>query len=366
MVNFRRYEPGDESQIIELLNLVFNGWPHIDFPCESIDYWRWKYLGREEAPLVIWIAEDKDQIIGCLHALPIEFKGIEGHHKYAAGMDYAVHPNYRGKGIGSQLSEHINPYLTSLGYLFTLSITGNPKLIKSMSKDHYPLPGKVLNYVWIDDVEKQLQEYPMDNPLIVKNTYKILQTISKIGTEKPYSNDLFVKSATRFGDENNDFWETIEKEYCFAIRRSSDYLNWKYCDPRVEGFQIGKVFEDGNLVGYIVFKANRVNPEYPVGYIVELVALSNRPDIVSALVGYAMDWFTSNDVNIVNFQEMEKTPYFAVMKRYGFVNSRIKLNILLKLFIGFDELQKIIGTDLEHMMITWGDQDVLPVKLPSY
>ena len=315
---------------------------------------------------MIWIAEDEGQIVGCLHALPLEFKGVEGHHKYAAGMDFAVHPDYRGRGIGFQLSEYINPYLTSLGYLFTLSITGNPKLIKSMSKDHYPLPGEVLNYVWIGEVDKQLEEYTMDNPFIVKNAYKVLQTISKIVTGKSYSSDIFVESATGFGDENDVFWESIEKEYCFAIRRNSDYLNWKYCDPRVEGYQIGKVFEDGSLLGYIVFKANRVNPDYSVGYIVELAALPDRLDVVSALVGWAMDRFVSMDVNIVNYQGMEQSPYFPVLEGHGFVNSRIKLNILLNLFIGFDELQKIIGSDLEHMMITWGDQDLLPVKLPSY
>jgi hypothetical protein len=53
----REYRPGDEDQIVPLLQLVFNGWGDLDF-------WRWKYLDNPLKMNIITIAESNGKIIG--------------------------------------------------------------------------------------------------------------------------------------------------------------------------------------------------------------------------------------------------------------------------------------------------------------
>lgn len=40
----KEYQPGDEEGIVELLEIVFDGWPHFDLPCSRVDHWKWKFL----------------------------------------------------------------------------------------------------------------------------------------------------------------------------------------------------------------------------------------------------------------------------------------------------------------------------------
>jgi hypothetical protein len=42
----RPYQAGDEKEIVELLRMVFDGWPHFDLNCSSVDHWKWKHLDK--------------------------------------------------------------------------------------------------------------------------------------------------------------------------------------------------------------------------------------------------------------------------------------------------------------------------------
>ena len=42
--NIREYEPGEEEQIVSLLDIVFDEWPSFDINCSKMDFWKRKYL----------------------------------------------------------------------------------------------------------------------------------------------------------------------------------------------------------------------------------------------------------------------------------------------------------------------------------
>ena len=56
-IDVREYRPGDEGGLVELLGLVFGGWPHLDVSCSPLEYWRWKFEGREGLGKFIVVAE---------------------------------------------------------------------------------------------------------------------------------------------------------------------------------------------------------------------------------------------------------------------------------------------------------------------
>jgi hypothetical protein len=68
-LTIREYEPGDEHQIVELLELVFDGWPHFDLPCTSLEYWRWKYLDNPNEKRTIPVITIGDKVVYTNHGL---------------------------------------------------------------------------------------------------------------------------------------------------------------------------------------------------------------------------------------------------------------------------------------------------------
>ena len=366
--SIRGYREGDQKKLVDLLTTVFTGWPRIDVSCSPLDYWRWKYEGRPGVEKRISVVEaEGGEVVGCVHTIPLTFKGVNGFDKCVIGVDYAVHSDYRGSGLGLLLGNHINEMLSGVGYKFTYNITGNPKLIKSMPREHVAFPGDVLNYVKINDIDRQLEAYPMNNDWLVRAGFPLLKRIIKRkGLLRGGGGEQIVERADSFGTEADALWGGVEDNFRFAVRRTAGYLNWKYCDSRVGGYEIRKTYDGDRLTGYCVFRANRFKEEYPVGFISELVTVPGRLDVADALVKTAVEWFDDAAINIVNFQGMEASPMFRVLEGHGFLNSRVKINIFLKPLVKPGELNAIMGSDPRKIMVSWGDHDVLPVDFPHY
>ena len=91
-VKIRGYQPGDEADIIELLKMVFDGWPQYDTEYSALDTWNWKF-GSELSKKTMGLAEDGDKIVGTF--LTWVFKVKMGGSIYSAsnGCDVAVNPN---------------------------------------------------------------------------------------------------------------------------------------------------------------------------------------------------------------------------------------------------------------------------------
>ena len=363
MPQVREYQEQDQSQIIQLLTSVFPGWPRIDTPHTPQDYWNWKYTAAPNTENMIAVAEHQDQIIGCLHTIPHRYKGPQGQDKCATGTDLAVHPDHRGTGLGLQLADKINQMLTEAGYKFTYSITGNPKLTKGIPRGQTVFPGEVINYAKINDIDRQLHAYPMSHEWLIKAGFHTLKGLTRLKKAIKGGGEQHVaEEADSFGPETDTLWKQVETKYRFAATRTSDYLNWRYCDPRAGGYEIRKTYTGDKLTGYCVFRANRHKAEYPVGFITELVTAPRRPDVAHTLVQSVDDWMSDADVNIVNFQGMEASPTFKVLESHGYLNTRIKITILLKPLVPLQELDSILGGDPRRIMISWGDHDVLPVS----
>ena len=95
--NIRSFESGDEGQVIDVVTKAFDAL--------SKDLWVWKYLenpGFDRS--LVFIAENNGEVIGCMHYLPRELKISRSLKvKGALGADFAVRPDYRGRGIGSSM-----------------------------------------------------------------------------------------------------------------------------------------------------------------------------------------------------------------------------------------------------------------------
>lgn len=121
--------------------------------------------------------------------------------------------------------------------------------------------------------------------------------------------------------------------------------------------------EDGRIIGYMVLTINRYRPEYPVGFIVDLLTLPDRSDAANALVDDAILYFDENDVNIVNYMVVKGHLYEKILKRHGFLDSRIKIYLFYLASGMEDEIDELERSPSSEVHFSYGDIDSLPVSM---
>ena len=133
-------------------------------------------------------------------------------------------------------------------------------------------PAEVIILVRIHDIELHARKKNRDFSALEKLGYKGLQTLSKLGLfrEKPPSpEDLRLKTVDRFESDIDEFWDRIKDGYQFALKRDSQFLNWRFCDQRNGSHRITIAYIKEEIAGYCVTRINKYIPDYPEGYIVD-------------------------------------------------------------------------------------------------
>ena len=214
-----------------------------------------------------------------------------------------------------------------------------------MIKNNLYFNGRILNYVRVVDMDRQLEAMPIKWGWVVKAGYMVLRGFNRVRNSlgpRVGRGRVSVVEDTGFGVEADALWDRVSPFYGFMLKRDSGYLNWRYCDPRLGGYEIRKAYEGDVLLGYCVFKANRFREEYPVGYVMDLVAVPGRLDVACSLVGEAVRCFDDAGVNVVNVMAMEGAFFLDALRLNGFLDSRMRVNVFLD---PFGEIRPCNGMD---------------------
>ena len=127
-ITIRSYEEGDEEAIVELLEHVFNDWPHFDLECSPLDHWRWKFLDNPSRSIYSVVATHGKKIIGYNGGVPKRLKVGDQIVKSAIAADAAVHPDHREKGVWSRTFEELTKIVHTDNAKCWSAVTTNPIL----------------------------------------------------------------------------------------------------------------------------------------------------------------------------------------------------------------------------------------------
>lgn len=360
---FSPVEPGMEEKIVKLLDSGFNGWPKVKLSCTPEDFWRWKYLDNPTGKTVSHVVLHEGEIICCDHSVPHLIKIGAESQLCAIRTDMTVHPDHRGKGVWKQSQSYANEQEIENGLSLIHYMTGNQKLIKRLSAMRPSFPHEVVNMVRIKDIDTHLEAMPVKQEWLIKTGFKTLSMLNRVTHKKSQNGDanfFKVQEVERFDETADRFWGIIKDHYSFIVERNKEYLNWRYCDPRSGGFNIHAVTLNGSLAGFIVTAVNRLIHGYPVGYIVDLLAVPGMDDVVRVMVEYALNILDDQGVNIVNFLSVRNHPYTKILGEYGFLDSRVNINMFYQTHreVGMNQLHE---EPPEKIHYCWGDHDSLPL-----
>ncbi|MFP3952344.1 MAG: GNAT family N-acetyltransferase, partial [Candidatus Bathyarchaeia archaeon] len=181
-LDIKPYMPGDEEGIVSLLNDVFKDWPKQDIEVPPVEYWKWKYLENPLKRMLVVTAQDEGIIIGCHHDIPLRIN-VEGeiwNCSYTA--DLAVDEKYRGEGVSTMMRSYKEEKVKTKEKL-SYFITSNLDLIEKFSKIFHQFPVKIVNYVYINDINTHLRKRPVNNPYLVRVGFKLFRSLGKLRTK---------------------------------------------------------------------------------------------------------------------------------------------------------------------------------------
>jgi hypothetical protein len=174
-----------------------------------------------------------------------------------------------------------------------------------------------------------------------------------------------VTPVKEFDNAIDDFWVRVSGDYDFIVERTRDVLNHRYCHPKNPKYRVLQATCGGETLGFIVLRINRYHQEYPIGYIIDLLAVKREDRAIHQLLEEAMNYFRENRVNIVNLQIPQGHPYTRIAGLHGFLDSRVKLHLYCVPTGNIDPVKDLIFTP-EKVYVSWGDHDVLPASTPDY
>ena len=359
----RPYHPGDEEGIVELLELVFDGWPHFDLECTPLDHWKWKYLDNPTTNAVLSVAVSNNEIVGCFGLFIQRIKIGDRIFLGSNGVDVAVHPDFRRLGIYNKLWSLINELKINTGIKFHYGVEGNPILIrKNLRLGFYLFPFSAMQFIKIRDIDLHFRLVPTKYAYFKKYGFQLLKLYNKFKTSLTGSpslaDDFNIYEIKSFDDRIKVFWDEIKDHYNFIIERNKNYLNWRYCDSR-GGKYIVKIAENnGRILGYSVIRINKYKTEYPTGYIVDIITLPDRFDVVNKLVKNAVQYFDGNNINLIQTLVIKHHPYEEVFRTHGFLNIKSKLYLNYPPDVKIDDdLNKFHKSSRDRIYFSYGDYD---------
>jgi predicted N-acetyltransferase YhbS len=354
----------DHSKIVHLLNDVFETWPRQDIDYTKKDYWLWKYTENPNTDSIVIVGVQGEEIVGCSHAIPVPVKIGDEIQVCYYGSDVAVHPEHRKKGLRNMMKEKKFSVATSRGGHYFFATSGNPILVKSYKRNDYLFPVKLVNMVYIEDIDLQLEKIPMKPSFLYKSGFHLLNSWRKIRNNLRIrtgeSEKAEITSLEKFDERFDEFYTKISQDYGFIVKKDKDYLNWRYTGQGTGRFHSRAILDDNKVIGLCVSSINRFQEDYPVGYILELLTLKQEKGLANVLLEDAKKFLKEKNVNIVNYLVTDGSIYQSIANRNGFLNSRIPFHLFYTPF-QTDKLRELERLPLNKFCFSWGDHDSLPI-----
>jgi len=357
----------DGEKIVPFLNQVFDGWPGFNQATSSLDYWRWKHIDNPRGESLITVCELDGDLIGVSHNAILQIKQGESLITAGQSSDLAVHEDHRLMGVRNAIVDEMFKHFAGKGICYNLTVTRHPHLLQSLKRKQRPrFPHNIQCYTRIQDIQRHLENIPMDNEWLMKTGYKTLSFINAITqqlTHTPNQKAQQIREISFFEESINTFWDQVSRHYDFIGVRDRAYLNWRYCDPRAGDYRVTCAEENGSISGYVVTGTNKVNPGYPIGYIMDLLTLPDKPWISSQLLREAVKSMDDEGINIILCLAISGNSLEKALSQNGFLNSFQEYEAFTIPTPGFTQHEKIDDYSPERVHYSWGDHDSLPTTI---
>ena len=305
----------DLPALLDLVRTAFARWPAAEITVDPLEHLGWKAASDPDALHYGTIAEADGRAVGVQFVF-LQRVLVRGRVlRSAQGFDLCVHPDFQNLGVMSEMRAFAWP---EYGRTFDMRIgppTHGPldKLRRREGSKYLANEVEVLTCpLW-----SRTPPAKLGRTLFATAVRALWRALDR-GSRDAWT----LQEVPSFDERIDAFFEEAAKPFEFIIVRSSDYLNWRYADPRSGSFTITLAEQDGRVLGYSVLTMARGR-----GCIADLLVLPGRQDVLRSLVRHAITSFQDKGLATVECWCPRVHPYRSVLWRHGFVHVQRVLDV---------------------------------------
>lgn len=307
MIAVRRATPDDKSRIFDFIRLAYANRAEYRIP----DRWEWEFernpfRSPDLLPVFIAVDELTARVVGqsCAMPLPMSWRGQT--RLMAWGVDSYVLPEYRGKGVGTELQKLV---FRSTDVFMSLNVSATNQRIKarlgSVTLPPLVIFNKTLRFLPDRVAERVAQAVGNRSERSKRIARGIVESLGahRVATallnrraayrdhRRGVSRDphLRVGRVAEIGAEFDELWASLSPSFEAAVIRDVSYLRWKFVDQPFMNYVIVGARRHGTLTGYVILRMCR-HPEPRVGLIADVLVNPSDQAALETMLAFAVDY----------------------------------------------------------------------------
>lgn len=361
MYKTRRYAPGDDSGIVELLRTCF---PRT---FRGSSYWNWVHknnpLGFHGEDGDIWIAEGSNgSIVGYYGTVrtPLWYFGRE--NVFAGQVtQLATHPDYQRQGIYKTLADQASLDAKENGFELLLGYPNANSFRASYSRRKRELFTRVLanDYHLILDVQSFVRTKHSRALARAARSLQIELRSSPKRTEKSSEASKDHELTEGFKEDVYDVWTSVRGSYDIGTNRTKSYLEWRY-HQNWESYKIVSAMKNGDTQGFVVYRLASKEGVATIK-VADLVSKNDGIDAYAVLLDEIARMARTEEVAYVSIAAPQSASVKVALESAGFMKMDLVLGDLIGSSRSYVLLNPLGGKDdLQHARLyhASGDKDV--------
>jgi hypothetical protein len=314
----------DLRRMVELLSLAFGGWPSVAAGVEPAAHLRWKTSSPATVCAAV-LGESGTTLVTTDTPMGYRIR-LRGHERLRVQfVDHAVRPDWRGQKVSSA-SIAFRQRAVAPRYDLSIADGQSPTMIHRAVKFGTRRFGNEIHPLILPLQRRQFAETwartqglpawlgrPLGALLDGRESVRVRRRRQPRGVD-----GASIAAVDRFEDAIDRFFAIAGEPWDLIVVRSRAHLDWRYCDDRGGTFH-KLIARDGDqaIEGYAVGGARGEH-----GFLVDLLALPGRVDIVSGLIETLIDDLgRAGCVDLLCWLP-ERHPYREALHRAGFLDAR--------------------------------------------
>lgn len=348
--DIRAYQPGDEAQIVELHQEVFNS-------SLTVDHWRWKLKGRESVIENVWLAYKEDQLVFHYGGVPIHCQIGNQVITIMSSVDAMTAPDYRRQGLLTTVGQFVFKTWQDNHIAFTLGLPN----------EQYGSRTQILGWRPLFDLQWFI--FPLRPQLMIAHKLG-LASFGKIPIfdelwkqirhqRAKIDKDITIRYIEQAGSEFDQLWQNWcqqSLDTSISIVRDRHWVEWRYLREPSSPYQLLLAEQSGKPVGYVAFRCKLRNG-LPTGYIADLFTVENNILLQQTLIHQAIDHLHYAGAAMVATLAIPDMAYANVLKRLTFFSAWGAFSVCIVPFAA--NLPLALIQNPRNWVISGGDFDII-------
>jgi GNAT superfamily N-acetyltransferase len=362
----RKYKEGDQCGILDLMKLT-----GIERAGEQ---WVWEYKNNPFGHLIA-VAEHDGQIVGHMALIPTYMKIGNKVTMGSQAVDLVVHPKFRRQGmflaIGKFLTKEAGKEGIELTYGFPnerahsghlkygwFDVCKVPVLVKPINLNstvHFLDKYRTVRFLYRYKIPRNVMKTILQ--IILTGISFFSRLFNRIEENDALEN-VEISTIQSFDNRIDDFWKEVSNNFIIAVERDKKYLNWRYFEKPNVRYTVLLAEKRKKILGFIVLLSKN-EKNLRLGYIVDILALLDKKNIIQSLISRAIGHFKEEGVDLIVCWMLKKKSahvYYRVLRYNGFMHLFGRSRPLIAR-VNSSQSSKTFLCDSSKWYITMGDSD---------